>query len=761
MRVQQMVDAWRSSIPSMVEAYLTLKMTGPLDSDNNPHAWAVQVVGFDECTTRLFVHSENIQSANATLILHGYIGASPQKASRAFPIRLFEIYRQIHRVCPRYTIETLTTTLTNLHEGPRLKSLSEQLSNAYDAYLQILLHIDARVDTALGRDGQWHANNVCAPCLYKTMAEPPLKFSFLGCMDRNNSLKLIDSTFRAGMVRPDDRASASFHHLTTEQVDVFKDEVTNSQKVIEENSIEELGKAINTCARKKMFALFAISGIFFGGVMKYPLAIVNYLLDTYGADLGLGYDIMCAFWKTLSRSSLGAKVTGMRLRGVVPTFHGHAHNRMCQLSWHPVFVDGVGLEDFEECERTFAKSNNLATCTRFATPFHRQQKIDEHFYFHDQDEHAASERFIFNNYRQVLEKISLDSGQLHLIEQSLGTTAGDYEQYYRAEVKYFEDLRSGPEHFEQTAEYMDMLLKLHIFRYRTTFAKFQATEEALCIFEDEYRIETRWTTDSKEYKDALVLMGERKYRSALTELERLVVARLLELTKLGMGGVGYKLRVKISKALKTHAEAIRRALKAYNEAAAALPTAREQLLWADVMNKTSLAEFDLLRDTRGDVRRQPWAQPAQREAMVLHFGIKRAKEEIRRLNVEICRLITFMLDQHVDYYRAIASHLIIDPPLAVELASRWRHSSQISASICRQLVKTGRLVGFSDSGTDVPSPAWLVRILGIEQTHVVYEEPNEGEDGASDHEDLVVRELDVDEDSVGELMNHLSTFDDS
>ncbi|KAF8135247.1 hypothetical protein K438DRAFT_2123358 [Mycena galopus ATCC 62051] len=231
MRVQQMVDAWRSSIPSMVEAYLTLKMSGPLDSDNNPNAWAVQVVGFDECTTHFFVHSDNVQSSNATLILHGYIGASPQKISRAFPIRLFEIYPQIHRVCPRYTIETLATTLTNLHEGPRLKSLSEQLSNAYDAYLEILHQVDGRVDAALGRDGKWHANNVCAPCLYTTTAEPPLKFSFLACMDGNNSLKLIDSTFRAGTVRPDDRASASFRRLTTEQVDVFKDEVMNSQKV--------------------------------------------------------------------------------------------------------------------------------------------------------------------------------------------------------------------------------------------------------------------------------------------------------------------------------------------------------------------------------------------------------------------------------------------------------------------------------------------------------------------------------------------------
>ena len=87
--------------------------------------------------------------------------------------------------------------------------------------------------------------------------------------------------------------------------------------------------------------------------MKYPLALVNKLLDVFGPNLLLGYDIMCAFWKTLSRSSLGAKVTALRLRGVVPAFHGHAHNRICQLGWHPMYMEHVGLEDFEECERTF------------------------------------------------------------------------------------------------------------------------------------------------------------------------------------------------------------------------------------------------------------------------------------------------------------------------------------------------------------------------------------------------------------------------
>jgi hypothetical protein len=124
--------------------------------------------------------------------------------------------------------------------------------------------------------------------------------------------------------------------------------------------------------------------------MKYPLAMVKWLLDQYSADIGLGYNIMYAFFKTLKRSSMGARVTAMRFQGVIPAFHGHAHNRACQFGWHPLYVEGVGMEDFEECERTFSKLNHLASTTRLATAFHQQQQIDEHFQFHDQDKHAAS-----------------------------------------------------------------------------------------------------------------------------------------------------------------------------------------------------------------------------------------------------------------------------------------------------------------------------------------------------------------------------------
>ncbi|KAJ6611835.1 hypothetical protein B0H10DRAFT_1743818, partial [Mycena sp. CBHHK59/15] len=138
-----------------------------------------------------------------------------------------------------------------------------------------------------------------------------------------------------------------------------------------------------------------------------------------------------------------------------------------------------------------------------------------------------------------------------------------------------------------------------------------------------------------------------------------------------------------------------RALVIYNEAGAALTPPQEQLTFADIIATMSIIDFDMLRETREDIRKQPWTQPERREAGVLYFGIKRAKEEILRLNVEISRLITFMLDKHVDFYRAIASTLIVDPPLATELQKRWIHASHISASICQRLRATSRLIGFS------------------------------------------------------------------
>jgi hypothetical protein len=121
---------------------------------------------------------------------------------------------------------------------------------------------------------------------------------------------------------------------------------------------------------------------------KYPLALVNRLIDILGSKVGCAYDIGCAFSKTLENSSLSDKAKDALFRLMVGAFHGHAHNRLCQLRWHPLYIKGTGHTEGEGCEHIFSSSNDLARSTRHASRFHRHQSIDEHFNFWDQDKYA-------------------------------------------------------------------------------------------------------------------------------------------------------------------------------------------------------------------------------------------------------------------------------------------------------------------------------------------------------------------------------------
>ncbi|KAJ6458774.1 hypothetical protein C8R45DRAFT_1109893 [Mycena sanguinolenta] len=474
---------------------------------------------------------------------------------------------------------------------PCKASLAKQLTTAYDAYLTILHQVDLRVHQALGHDEMWDWKNACPPCFHVLKDELPLKLSWLGSIDGNNSLKLVDSTFRAGNPRFDNRQSPSFRWLTPQEVDKYMDEVKNSPKVsmttaasmaavaeslsststpttlhaaaasvepsdaaafpppqshtdfpdspadfpvdssgddgdvawlnvneLNPNDAGKVQKCVNTCverwkaagpeAYKKMFTLFAIAGSFISVcrhghvlvIMKYPLAIVSKLFERYGSDPGIGYDIMCAFFKTLLRSSLGRKTVGLRMRGIFPAFHGHAHNRMCQIGCHPI-------------------------CTRLSTPFYRQQQIDEHFYFHDLDKHAASGNFIFQNYRQAMEKITANRLKLQILEDTLHTTGADYEQDLKdddASDVAVRDYKNLDALIIRDGYTRPQIVKVKA-RYQTAFNHLVLVTEEVTRFEEEHGIAPRWTTGSKEYNDALLLTNEQRYHRALDKLERLVV----------------------------------------------------------------------------------------------------------------------------------------------------------------------------------------------------------------------------------------------
>jgi hypothetical protein len=43
---------------------------------------------------------------------------------------------------------------------------------------------------------------------------------------------------------------------------------------------------------------------------------------------------------------------------MVGAFHGHAHNCLCQLDWHPAYIEGLGNTEGEGCEHIFLHPMN-------------------------------------------------------------------------------------------------------------------------------------------------------------------------------------------------------------------------------------------------------------------------------------------------------------------------------------------------------------------------------------------------------------------
>ncbi|KAF8871444.1 hypothetical protein BD779DRAFT_1478233 [Infundibulicybe gibba] len=254
-------------LDSLVDAYLRWKQAGPrLPSWYDliiQQTWSILVFDFFSEEMKTFHNNSIDKEPNKMLAHHGYIGATPTSPVIAFSF-----------------------------QNPFRAHLVEQFRMAFDVYQEILHQVDTHVDNALERDHSWRnnnvcPNNVCPPCLYKVQDEPPLRFSLLAAMDGNNSLKLVDSTFRPGTQRRNNRTQRHSFWITPKEVDMFKDAVAMGKGpaaersnpsgaiggVLQEGSESgEPTQGVEVCleqwrnagpdTRKHVFALFAVSGIF-------------------------------------------------------------------------------------------------------------------------------------------------------------------------------------------------------------------------------------------------------------------------------------------------------------------------------------------------------------------------------------------------------------------------------------------------------------------------------------------------------------------
>jgi len=75
-------------------------------------------------------------------------------------------------------------------------------------------------------------------------------------------------------------------------------------------------------------------------------------------------------------------------------------------------------------------------------------------------------------------------------------------------------------------------------KVRSTLGALKCAEQRTNQLEDQLSIRERWDSASSDYREVQKDMAQRNYRRALDELERLVVQRLFELTKLNLSGTG-------------------------------------------------------------------------------------------------------------------------------------------------------------------------------------------------------------------------------
>jgi hypothetical protein len=71
--------------------------------------------GLSDLKCQEFRHIPNVLYSNETLVRSGFLGASPEKPTLAISIELLEIYRQLRRVCPRFSIDALGRALCHIH----------------------------------------------------------------------------------------------------------------------------------------------------------------------------------------------------------------------------------------------------------------------------------------------------------------------------------------------------------------------------------------------------------------------------------------------------------------------------------------------------------------------------------------------------------------------------------------------------------------------------------------------------------------------
>ncbi|KAG1779310.1 hypothetical protein EV702DRAFT_966110, partial [Suillus placidus] len=615
------------------------------------------------------VHQCTNEPANVSLVRVVLLGCSPVQPSVAIDIRTLELYYRLRQCQPQFSIQAMAKTLCNLQNVNYHSRYCKQFSIAFDTFLAILREVQLRTDCALRReDPKWRATHMCVCCTYKLPDEKPLVPSILVCHDGNNSLKHI-----ASVATMDQCVFHSSYILSWDFVDKFKDEIKHCQHLHDQSKDftkdDSVSDVLTSCERWKSSALehqktaldiYETTGIFAalcqhgfiikfcemvhsGELAKYPLALTDFMLDAFGKDIRIGYDVGCTFGEIIRNSLLlGAKAGANHLQVIINSFHGYAHNRSCQLWYHPLYRPGFGIEDLETMECVFSSSNSVSRSVRYASKFHWAQSIDLHFQKWDDDKYVELSKFILNNYQQALSTISEFSVTISNFATSLNIQEDKFKRWLEAEQEYLANLKDEPEECVLACAYHVNYSEDARKTLRLMAAWCSSIDVLLvniCMVADlegRLGIKDWWTDNQPDYCDALEYMKMHKFQCALDKLQQLVVQQLFELSKPNMSGTGYKLRQQIGRAIKTQSKAIHTTLEQYNDLATAMTPPAPHLEWTNILDYMFVSDFELLKHkhSQQDITDAPWTVPGNHKIVAKYFKVKHAQEELERLNVE-------------------------------------------------------------------------------------------------------------------------------
>ncbi|KAJ3560907.1 hypothetical protein NP233_g10531 [Leucocoprinus birnbaumii] len=232
---------------------------------------------------------------------------------------------------------------------------------------------------------------------------------------------------------------------------------------------------------------------------KYPLTIVEKLLDVFGSGISCGYNIGCKFGATVGWMSLGEK-----------------------LSFLPTYIEGMGIEDLEGC--SFLVSNYYQALEIIS---------EEPALWKEMEDKNIKSTQVFHDW--LKQEADYLCGLVKKPEEE--TMMLDYYQkLVNLHQKELDDIENGwrivvndPTNSQVTKEDK----KIQGWHHCALNSQDKA-QAAVNFLEETIPITKPWTKEMDEYKEAAALASRIRYQHAIDNLEALIMLRLFELSKMNM-----------------------------------------------------------------------------------------------------------------------------------------------------------------------------------------------------------------------------------